>query len=99
MTNTSDAMDSKPKPQPIEMWLTQKNMEVSCTVAREDETTTELDVQSLSIRGAQREMTGWALRMGYEPVGRWVAEVEPDSGGWGETYRRFRPTAAATWRV
>ena len=47
------------KPTPIEVWLTQENMEVNCMVVREDESTdNSLDVVSLSMRGAQREITG-----------------------------------------
>jgi hypothetical protein len=72
-------------PGPVEVWLTQNNMQVTCRVIHEDETAEELDVNSLSMRGAQREVTGWFLSDGYTPVGRWEAEVE------GEAVRRFRP--------
>jgi hypothetical protein len=79
------------KPSPIEVWLTQKNMAVTCMVVHEDETTDELDVDSMSMRGAQREMTSWFIAEGYQPVGRWQAE---DDGG-GETMRRFRLASSA----
>jgi len=72
---------------PIEVWLRQRNMEVSCTVVAEDETTQNLDVDSLSMRGAEREMTGWLISQGYKPVGRWQTE---DDGGQ-EVSRRFVP--------
>lgn len=76
---------------PIEVWLTRRNLAVTCRVVHEDESTDEYDVQSLSMRGAQREMTGYFKREGYEPAGRWItaqaAEVED---GPEETYRRFR---------
>ena len=71
---------------PIEVWLTQDNMEITCRIVFNDETTDELDVDSLSMRGAQREMTGWLIGQGYEPVGRWAKE---DDRGY-ETMRRFR---------
>jgi hypothetical protein len=77
--------------EPIEVWLTQSNLEVTCLVVLEDESTTNLDVDSLSIRGAQREITGWLISKGYEPVGRWEQETDGRLEGLGESSRRFRP--------
>jgi hypothetical protein len=75
-------------PSPIEVWLRQKNMEVNCVVVREDESTDHtLDVVSLSMRGAQREITGNLIDWGYKPEGRWVQEAD------GESWRRFKLTA------
>jgi hypothetical protein len=71
---------------PVEVWLSQPNNEVSCRVVFEDETAADLQVQSLSMRGAQREMTSWLLAQGYEAAGRWSVE---DRAGH-ETMRRFR---------
>jgi hypothetical protein len=70
-------------------------MEITCTVVREDESTYEIDVDSLSMRGAQREITGWLISDGYEPVGRW--QVEHDDGAMqaAETVRRFKLAAPA----
>lgn len=80
---------------PIEVWLRQINMQVTCMVVHEDETTENLDVDSLSMRGAQREMTGWFLRNGYVAVGRWENEYfdKDDVGDIApvETVRRFKP--------
>lgn len=73
---------------PIEVWLTQSNIEITCRVVNEDETTQPYGVESLSMRGAQREMTGYFIAVGYTPVGRWEAEAENGA----ETFRRFRPT-------
>lgn len=76
---------------PIEVWLrqaTMAGMAIECMIVAEDETTSELDVDSLSMRGAQREMTGHFIGQGYEPVGRWEVTV-PDA----ETVRRFKPKA------
>jgi hypothetical protein len=89
------------KPTPIEVWLSKKNIEVSCMVVHEDETTDTLPVDSLSMRGAQRELTGWFVSEGYKPIGRWeTEEIASDEqgnaeGGPLETSRRFKlaPTA------
>jgi hypothetical protein len=77
---------------PIEVWLTQKNMTVTCRVVHEDESTEDLDIASLSMRGAQREITGWLLKWGYKPDGRWTTEEEDDQVDYGpsETVRRFK---------
>jgi hypothetical protein len=86
MTNTNDT-----KPSPIEVWLTRKNLEVTCMVVHQDETTHKLDVDSLSLRGAQREIAGAPIKDGYEPVGRW--EVTTDDDYVDETVRRFKLAA------
>jgi hypothetical protein len=45
-----------------------------------------LGIDSLSMRGAQREITGWLIKQGYKPDGRWAAEAGVDH----ETWRRFK---------
>ena len=57
--------------------------------------TRHLDVASLSMRGAQREITGWLLKWGYKPDGRWTTEEEDDQVDYGpsETVRRFKLAA------
>lgn len=85
------------KTQPIEVWLSQQNLQVTCTVVYEDERTDHVDIDALSMRGAQREITGWLIGNGYTPAGRW--EIEADGheigvDGFGETFRRFAPTKA-----
>jgi hypothetical protein len=72
---------------PIEVWLSQKNMAVTCRVVFEDESVGHLEVDSLSLRGAEREMTGFFLAEGLKPVGRWQTEDEDDHEAW----RRFVP--------
>ena len=79
------------RPSPVEVWLTKRNIAVTCMVVREDESTEELDVDSLSMRGAQREITGRLAGMGYSPSGRWTAS---DRGSM-EARRAFRLTRAA----
>ena len=81
MSGTND------KKGPIEVWLSQPHFTVTCRVVHEDETTQTLDVESLSLRGAEREMTGWFISQGYQPAGRWKA-VE---GSTTEVTRRFKP--------
>lgn len=79
---------------PIEVWLSQVNLTVNCTVVQEDESTSTLDVDSLSMRGAQREITGYLIGQGYRPDGRWEQEAGDEDGSPIEAMRRFRaPTA------
>lgn len=85
MTDTKNT-----KPSPIEVWLRQDNMEINCMVVHEDETTDDkVFIDSLSMRGAQREITGYYLSEGYVPVGRWESTVESRDGEF-ETVRRFK---------
>jgi hypothetical protein len=75
---------------PIEVWLSQDKKTVTCRVVYEDESTEHFNVESLSMRGAQREITGWLIREGYKPDGRWTAEAEDSSTNEElETWRRF----------
>ena len=87
-------LNRTPLPTPIEVWLSQANMKITCTVVREDESTSSLDVNSLSIRGAQREMTGYLIARGYTPVGSWEVEADSDNAYGGkdavETSRKFK---------
>jgi hypothetical protein len=87
-------LNRTPLPSPIEVWLSQANMKVRCTVVLEDESTSTLDVNSLSIRGAQREMTGYLIAHGYTPVGSWEVEADSNNGYGGketvEASRRFK---------
>jgi hypothetical protein len=89
MTNTKDA-----KAGPVEVWLSQVNIEVTCMIVREDESTTNLDIGALSMRGAQREITGYLVSRGYAGVDRWEATVDDGASGAIETTRRFKPTEA-----
>jgi hypothetical protein len=79
---------------PIEVWLTQRNMEVTCRIVHEDETVETVDVDSLSMRGAQREITGWLIGDGFKAIGRWTVE-HSDINGPAETVRRFAPADGA----
>jgi hypothetical protein len=87
-------LNRTPLPSPIEVWLSRATMKITCTVVLEDESTSTLDVNSLSMRGAQREMTGCLISHGYTPVGRWEVEADSDNGSGGkealETSRKFK---------
>jgi hypothetical protein len=80
---------------PLEVWLTQNNLDVTCTVVREDESTEPLDIDSLSMRGAMREITGYLIEKGYKPVGRWSNEAMDNNGAAVEVMRRFKSTERA----
>lgn len=73
---------------PIEVWLRQRNMEVTCMVVHEDETTEQFVMRSLSIRGAEREAIRRFRQQGYQPVGRWQTAAHSRKGI--EVMRRFR---------
>ena len=82
---------------PIEVVLTRKNIEVTCLVAFEDETTGTLGVDSLSMRGAQREITGYLIGEGFEPADRWqTEEASKDGDTVYESSRTFRPPKTRT---
>jgi hypothetical protein len=102
VTNNLDAPDSiwdaRTKTQPIEVWLSQPNLEVACRIVYEDERTDSLGVESLSMRGAQREVTGFLIERGYTPAGRWEIERLLEGhreGVAAEASRRFKPGTAA----
>ena len=85
----------------IEVWLRQANREVTCTIVHEDERTERTAIESLSLRGAQREVTGRLVsgsstrRLRYMPVGEWEVTYE-DNGEPVESMRRFKPATDVT---
>ena len=89
--------DQSPKTQPIEVWLSQRNFEVTGWVVYESERTDHLKIESLSVRGAQREVTGFLIQQGYAPAGRWEIErtMDGDQESPVETSRRFKPDGAS----
>jgi hypothetical protein len=52
-----EADDTADRKEPIEVWLTKRNIGITCRVVKEDKSATELDAESLSMRGA---MSAWA---------------------------------------
>jgi hypothetical protein len=87
-------LNRTPLPSPIEVWLSQASTGITCTVVQEDERTSTLDVISRSIRGAQREITGYLIARGYTPIGSWEVEADSDNGYGSkdavETSRKFK---------
>jgi hypothetical protein len=61
--------------EPIEVRLSQPAARVLCALLVEVEDAGPWEfyfrVKSLSMRGAQRELTSWGRAEGYEPAGRW----------------------------
>ena len=82
-----------PLPSPIEVWLSRAKTEITCTVVLDDESTSAHEVNARSMRGAQREMTGYFIAHGYSPVGDWEIEADGDGGQEAvETSRKFKLT-------
>jgi hypothetical protein len=77
-------------PQALMAILSRKNIEITGTLVFEDESASYPDIRSLSVRGAQRELTGWLVSCGYIPAGRW-SEESHDDDGFSEWTRAFRP--------
>jgi len=82
---------------PIEVWLnwTKSQMTIRVRYVRDDESATDAEAESVSMRGAQREITAQMIERGYNPVGRWVSELDDIDGTSLESYRVFRPKADA----
>lgn len=72
-------------PGPVEVTLSQPNLQVYCQIVYEDKTVEEPFLRALMMRGAQREVTAMLADLGYEPAGRWATN--------GKVSRRpYRPT-------
>ena len=75
----------------FEIWLRDAaGLGIAGTLVRADETTISFDIDYLSMRGAQREITGAMLRSGHAAVRRW------DSTAVGEAVRSFRRAPASS---
>jgi hypothetical protein len=72
--------------EPIEVCLSQRYLEVTCRIVFRDGSVIGVGVDSLSITGAQHEMTMWLMEQGYKPAGRWSTGGEPGH----DTARMFR---------
>ena len=91
MTNTE-----RERPQAPQAVLSRKNIEITCTLVFEDESTSYPEVTSMSVRGAQREITGRLVGdHGYVPAGRWSDDGQDDDG-YSEWSRTFKPGQNAT---
>jgi hypothetical protein len=78
------------RPQAVQAVLSRKNIEIFCTLVFEDESVSYPVIASVSVRGAQREITGRLVGIGYTPVGRWSDEGVDDDG-YAEWTRSFKP--------
>lgn len=70
----------------VEVWVRETREGVFCMVVKEDERTDDLDVYAHTVEGAAREITGYFMSQGYEPVGGW--EWKNDFGN--ERVRTFK---------
>jgi hypothetical protein len=84
---------SSTKSGPVEIWLRQDSMRVVCSIVNPDESTYGHGIDSLSLRGAQREITGFLIGNGFRPEGGWTVEAISERGA-AEVWRRFAPHAA-----
>jgi hypothetical protein len=64
----------------VEIWLRQDNLQVVCSVVNPDESPYRHGIDSLSLRGAQREVTGYLIGYGYRPEGGWTVEAVGERG-------------------
>jgi hypothetical protein len=80
----------KRTPQPLQAILSRKNIEITGTLVFEDESVSYAAINSMSLRGAQRELTGRLVKHGYTPVGRW-SDGQDDEDGYTEWTRPFKP--------
>jgi hypothetical protein len=66
-------------------------LRVVCNIVNADESTYRREIDSLSLRGAQREITGYLIGYGYRPEDGWTVEAVGESGVAAEAWRRFNP--------
>lgn len=68
----------------IKVWVIQNRFHITAFEETESGRRSEINVQSINLRGAQRELTSWYKSVGWGPIGRWTAT---GSEHW---YRFFR---------
>lgn len=87
MANTKNA-------EAVEVIVTRKGMSLMATLYGPDETAVDLEVNTLSVRGAQRDVTASMIDGGYKPLGRWetLAEYGDDEEA-SRLFLRPRPEA------
>lgn len=64
----------------VEVIITRKGMSVRAVMHGPADRVSELDVDTLSMRGTQRDLTAGLIRGGYKPLGRWETLAETDDG-------------------
>lgn len=76
---------------PVEVLLRKKRLDLTAVVRHEDEATEPLRIKSVSMRGAQREVTTLLKKLGYRPVTGWKSpETTGQDSGWVDSHRVFR---------
>ena len=75
----------------VEIWLRLDGLRVVCNIVNADESTYRREIDSLSLRGAQREVSGFLVGNGYRPEHDWTVEAVGESGVAAEAWRRFNP--------
>lgn len=75
----------------VEIWLRQDHLQVVCSIVNPDESMYRHGIEALSLRGAQREITGFLIGCGFRPEGGWTVEAKSERGVAAETWRRFKP--------
>jgi len=78
LNDAPDVTSVETTTQPIEVWLSQPHLEITCRIVFPDGTAIAVGVDALSLRDAQREMTAWLIERGYEPADRWSTHNEKD---------------------
>ena len=89
-TSYTSLMSDTSRPQALRAVLSRKHIEITCTLVREDESAFQHDLSSLSVRGAQREITSMLVDQDYVPAGRWSDDGQDDDG-YSEWSRAFKP--------
>ena len=84
---------SDTKRAPIEIWLRQDGKRVICSIVNPDESTYSHPIDSRSMLGSQKEITGFLIANRLTPDGAWVVEATDEHGAPAETWRRFTPPA------
>src|SRR5215469_3701289 len=70
---------------PIEVWLSQPHLEVTCRIVFPGGAIMAVGVVSPSLNGAEHELTAWLTEHGYQPAGGWHTD-----GNGRETARTFQ---------
>lgn len=67
-----------------QVWLTRPDGKLKCKVTFDNSTYADYEIKSQSLRGAEREITGWMIKQGFRPSGDWQGTLQT-----GTTIRQF----------
>ena len=85
--DAQNVMTRGDRAEPIEVWLSQPDLEITCRIVFRDGKAIAVGVDSLSIAAAQCELTAWLTEQGYQPAGHWSST----NGNSHATARTFQP--------